>query len=174
MSEHRKNIDGREFIRLLTANQSRIYAYIVSLVPNFNDADDIMQETTTMMWERKDDFQSGTDFVAWGVRIAYFKVLDYRKRVSRSRRMLFSDEIFNTINDASVSQSSLTENYIQGLTECIQKLKSNDQHLIKLRYSLGLNVKKLSQRLNSSTRSIYYSLSRIQGQLLECMEPNEA
>jgi RNA polymerase sigma-70 factor (ECF subfamily) len=65
LSEHRKNIDGREFIRLLTANQSRIYAYIVSLVPNFNDADDIMQETTTMMWERKEDFESGTDFVAW-------------------------------------------------------------------------------------------------------------
>jgi RNA polymerase sigma-70 factor (ECF subfamily) len=173
MSEHRKNIDGREFIRLLTANQSRIYAYIVTLVPNFNDADDIMQDTTTIIWERKDDFQSGTDFVAWGVRIAYFKVLDYRKRVSRSRRMLFSDEIFNTIKEASTPRSSLTENYIQGLTDCIQKLKSNDQHLIKLRYSLGLNVKNLSQRLNSSTRSIYYSLSRIQGQLLECMERNE-
>jgi RNA polymerase sigma-70 factor (ECF subfamily) len=174
LSEHRKNIDGREFIKLLTANQSRIYAYIVSLVPNFNDADDIMQETTTMMWERKEDFESGTDFVAWGNRIAYYKVLDYRKKMYRNRKLVFSEEMFDTIKDLSTSQTCLTDRYIQGLSDCIQKLKNNDQHLLNLRYSLGINVKNLSQRLNSSTRSIYYSLSRIQGLLLECMERNEA
>ncbi|HRS72819.1 MAG TPA: hypothetical protein P5175_13345, partial [Anaerohalosphaeraceae bacterium] len=45
-----------EFVSLLTAQQTRIYAYILSLVPNFSDADDILQDTTKIMWERFDDF----------------------------------------------------------------------------------------------------------------------
>lgn len=142
------------------------------MVPNFNDADDIMQETSATMWERKEDFESGTDFVAWGRRIAYFKVLDYRKRIQRTRKVVFSEEMFNVIKDTFSSQANVTDGYIQGLSDCIQKLRANDKHLINLRYSLGLTVKNLSQRLNSSTRSIYYSL-RIQGLLLECMERNE-
>lgn len=132
-----------------------------------------MQETTAMMWERKDDFESGTDFVAWGVRIAYFKVLDYRKKMYRHRKVLFSDEIFNSLKETFSSKVNLNENYIQGLSDCIQKLKVDDKHLLNLRYSVGLTVKNLSQRLNSSTRSIYYSLARIQGMLLECMERND-
>ena len=83
MEKDRKQIDGREFVSLITANQRRIYAYILTLVPNFNDADDVMQETTATMWERKKDFQPGTDFVAWGARIAYFKILEYRKLLRR-------------------------------------------------------------------------------------------
>jgi len=66
-----------EFVTLLTAQQARIYAYILSLVPNFNDADDLLQDTTKLMWEKFDDFVLGTDFLAWGKKIAYYQIMDY-------------------------------------------------------------------------------------------------
>lgn len=34
-----------EFVRLLTQHQRRVYAYILGIVPNWNDADEILQET---------------------------------------------------------------------------------------------------------------------------------
>ena len=40
---------GKEFVRLLLANQNRIYAFILTLVSNWSDADDVMQETAEVM-----------------------------------------------------------------------------------------------------------------------------
>ncbi len=57
---------GERFMRLLLANQQRIYGLILALVPNWNDADDIMQETSAVMWAKFDDYEAGTDFAAWG------------------------------------------------------------------------------------------------------------
>ncbi len=45
------------FLSLLMANQRRINSYILSVVPNFSDADDIMQETISVMWRKFDRFE---------------------------------------------------------------------------------------------------------------------
>ncbi len=171
--EQKKDIKGPEFVRLLTANQNRISAYISGLVPNFNDADDILQETTAMMWARAEDFTSGTDFAAWGVRIAYYKILDYRKKKRREGKLLFSDEMFSRIAEKAPTRVGKTNTYIEKLRECTDKLQLRDKDLLNLRYSNGLSVKKISLRINYSIRTVYYDLSRIHGLLLNCIERPE-
>ena len=168
--EDKKHIDGREFVSLLTANQNRVYAYIFTLVPNASNADDIMQETTSFMWERKEDFEPGTDFLAWGIRIAYFKVLDYRKKVRKQRRMIFADEQLREVADNALVRSEKQEYLAGRMKDCIKKLSDSDKHLIHLRYSVPLTVKEIAARFNKSIRIIYYNLSRVQGTLLECIE----
>jgi RNA polymerase sigma-70 factor (ECF subfamily) len=172
MENNKKQIDGREFVSLMTANQRRIYAYILTLVPNLNDADDVMQETTAAMWEQKEKFQSGTDFSAWGARIAYFKILDYRKKANKSNRMIIFDDQFEQISNKALNQSNKADDLIHRLKECLQKLSSRDQNLMHLRYSVGLTVKEISLRIHESIRNIYHNISRIQGHLLECVERN--
>ena len=170
MDDKKKHIDGREFVALMTANQRRIYAYILTLVPNMDDADDVLQETTAMMWERKEDFQAGTNFVAWGARIAYFKVLDYRKKIIKNNRMIIHDDQLQQIADKALIESQKSGDLIQQMNACLKKLPSNDQYLMHLRYSMGLSVKNISSRIRKSIRVIYLHISRIQGLLLECIE----
>ena len=67
-----------EFLRLLMANQKRIYAFILATVPNRQDADDLFQETVLLMWSKFDDFQRGTSFVAWGITVAKYQILSVR------------------------------------------------------------------------------------------------
>jgi len=174
MADNKQHIEGREFVSLITANQRRIYAYIFTLVPNLNDADDIMQETTALMWEQKDDFTPGTDFVAWGARIAYFKVLDYRKRANKNRRMISNAGQFKKIEETALKRSQHLDTMINNLEECVKKLRNPDRQLIYLRYSLELSVKEISTRLNKSIRSLYLGISRVQGFLLECVERHNA
>ncbi len=38
-----------EFLRLLMAHQRRIYAFILTMVPNHGDAEDLFQETVLLM-----------------------------------------------------------------------------------------------------------------------------
>ena len=160
---------NKEFVWLLTTYQSNIYAYIVSLVANFNDADDIIQETTSAMWEQFDQFKPGTDFVAWGNRIAYFKVLDFRKKKRSDQKVIFSEDIFMKFAENAPAHLEESGQAIQKLRDCIKKLQATDSSLVQLRYLAGLSVHEISRRFNTSIRSIYYNLSRIQGLLLSCI-----
>src|SRR5688572_9156273 len=80
---------GKSFLRLFLQNQRRVYAYILTLLANRADADDALQEASLVMWDKFDPDSPPDDFAAWGCRIAYFKVLDIRKKRQRSR-VLFS------------------------------------------------------------------------------------
>ena len=75
----------REFVQLLTQNERRLYAYILSLVPRWADADDILQETNLRLWEEFDKYLRNTDFASWAMRVAFFQVLTFRKRHGRDR-----------------------------------------------------------------------------------------
>lgn len=170
MKNNKQHIDGREFVSLIIANQKRIYAYILTLVPNRSDADDIMQETSALMWEQKCDFVPETDFTAWGARIAYYKVLEYRKKVKKQQRMVFLDEQFRYIETRALQHSHHVNDMIYKLQECIKKLTEQDKQLLYLKYSMELKGKEISSRINKSIRFVYLSVSRIQNMLLSCLE----
>lgn len=65
------------FHRLLTLNDKKIYAYILSVLRNANDADDVMQETSSVMWSKFSDFSPGMHFVLWEITIARYQILAF-------------------------------------------------------------------------------------------------
>src|SRR3974390_1738112 len=73
------------FVRLLGQNQRRVFLYVMSLVPNWNDAEEIIQEPNLVLWRGFARFQQGTNFAAWACKIALHQVLSWRKRVRRDR-----------------------------------------------------------------------------------------
>jgi RNA polymerase sigma-70 factor, ECF subfamily len=71
---------GKAFLGLFLKAQRRIFAYIFTLLPNRTDAEDVLQEVSKLMWERFDEADPPGDFVAWGCRIAFYKVMEHRVR----------------------------------------------------------------------------------------------
>ena len=86
----------RQFIRLMTKYERMVYGYILSLVPNWADADEILQETNIRLWEEFEKFQLGTNFAAWAIRVAHFQVLTWRKKASRSR-LVFDQRVVDSL-----------------------------------------------------------------------------
>ena len=72
-----------EFLRLIMVNQKPIYALILGMIPNRDDAEDIFQETVLVMWSKFDSFEQGTNFVAWGMKIAKYKILQAHRQAVR-------------------------------------------------------------------------------------------
>src|SRR3954464_1132388 len=82
---------NKAFLRLFLQNERRLYAYVLTLLPNRADADDVLQEASLVMWNKFDPDRPPDDFTAWGCRIAYYKVLDFGKKSQRCR-VRFSQE----------------------------------------------------------------------------------
>ncbi len=56
----------QEFVRLLTGNERRLKSYILTLVPNLADAEQIAQEASMRLWEQFGQYDpSEGDFSAW-------------------------------------------------------------------------------------------------------------
>lgn len=162
------NERNREFVRLWTAHGQRVYAYILTLLPNRADADDIFQETGTTLWEKFDEFQPGSNFRSWACRIAFNKVRSFRQ-LRRHRVTLLSNESLNLVAHITADKSHELDRQHQFLADCYAKLTPTDQQLIDLRYEPQATIKTVSHRVGRSVDAIYKALARIHRALFDCV-----
>ncbi|MCA9013773.1 MAG: RNA polymerase subunit sigma-70, partial [Planctomycetaceae bacterium] len=88
--------ETESFVQLLTAHQSVLYAYIRSLLPDIEAVQDVLQETNLVLWRRSEEFEAGTNFVAWACKVAYFQVLAFYRDHKRDS-MVFNIELVSML-----------------------------------------------------------------------------
>jgi RNA polymerase sigma-70 factor, ECF subfamily len=157
-----------EFLRLLTQHQRRIFLYVMTLVPRVPDAEEIVQETTLVLWKEFEKFQPGTHFAAWACKVAFHQVLAWRKRRQRDR-LDFSAEFLEAVAREVDARGDEMERRTRALAGCVEKLPARHRDLIRLRYGEALEIEALSQRLSRTTEAIYRMLSRIREALHDCV-----
>src|SRR5437870_5035416 len=150
---------GKAFLRLFLQNERRFYAYILTLLPNRADADDVLQEASLVMWDKFDDVYPPDDFAAWGCRIAYFKVLDFCKKRQRSR-VLFSQALLERLAETAAEHADALhlDERRAALGGCIGKLRPRDRELLARRFSDQADVADIAAQFGRSADAIYKSL----------------
>lgn len=161
------------FAQQLTALQRSLYLYVIGLVHSPVDAEDVLQETNRVIWEKCDDYRPGSNFAAWAYKIAYFEVLAFRKRQQRDR-LRFGEELLQKLSEEWVETPPEIDTHQSALVRCLEKLRTVDRELISFRYIAGEKVEELARRLSRSEKSIYQSLARIRDQLLDCVHDSLA
>lgn len=160
---------GQRFMQEYSRIQRRLYGFIISLVPDFSMADDIVQDTLSIMWLKFDDYQPGTDFCAWAFKIARYRILYYRRcKIEMKNR--FSDQALETLSATVESTSGQMDHRREMLKRCLGKLKKNEREILHLRYEEGASVKKVASCINLNINTLYKTLSRIHVSLLHCIQ----
>ncbi|MCP4509865.1 MAG: sigma-70 family RNA polymerase sigma factor [Fuerstiella sp.] len=161
-------VPGELFIREFTQSQRRLYLYILPLVGNSSDADEILQETNLVIWAKWRQFELGSNFLAWGRAIARLEV--FRHRRNRNRKMTLLD---GNVLEQVAEQSELVNEHLDvrqaALAKCLTQLRVKDRELIELRYAPGANGDKVAKTLGRPANSVYQSLGRIRRVLMECV-----
>lgn len=159
----------REFVVLLTKHERMIYGYVLSLVPNVADADEIVQETCLRLWDEFDKFTPGSSFAAWALTVAHYEVLTWRKRASRSK-LVFDDALVELIaKERQVIERSAGPRH-EALADCIEELSQRNKQLVAECYGAGRKIKEVAARLERSEASVYKALERIRTALEQCIE----
>src|SRR5262249_26318529 len=147
-----------------------LYAYILTLLPHRADAEDVFQESSLVMWDKFDERQPPDDFVAWGCRIAYFKVLDFYKK-SRRSRVCFSQAMLERIAETAVEQADTLQldDRREALTGCIEKLRPGDRDLLGRRLAEGATTQSTADQVGRSVDAVYKALAKIRQALFDCV-----
>jgi RNA polymerase sigma-70 factor, ECF subfamily len=160
---------AEEFVRLLTAHQRDLYAYINTLLVGDISTADVLQDTNFDLWKRLEDYDFGRAFLPWAYGFAFQRVQAYRKTRSRSR-LVFSDNVVQNISDAYVTDPISADTRLAALQKCLDKLELNQSQLIRERYVGRASVKALAARLGSTASQISARLYRIRQSLAKCVE----
>ncbi len=155
-------------MRLMFANERRIYAYIYVLIPIQEEAEDIFQETIAVMWSKFDAFEEGKDFGAWGIGIAHNIIRNYRRKKSRSHFYL-DEDIENLLEQEARQSIKSLDLRIEVLRQCLNQLNPLDRKIIHLRYDEDVSVKAIAEKISRTMKVIYVKLARANDFLLRCI-----
>jgi RNA polymerase sigma-70 factor, ECF subfamily len=158
-----------EFADYLRDHQSRLYAYIHSLVRDLNDADDLLQQTTLILWKKFGEFDRQGNFCAWACGIARLEVANFLRSRAR-RRLYFSDDLNLLLVEAQIEMSVAEQaERREALAQCVEKLRERDRELLQECYADASDVNAAADRRKRSSQSVYNSLRRIRRALYECI-----
>ena len=156
---------------LLVQNQSYIRSYIACMVPNRNDCDDVLQETLSEMWHKFDEYEEGTNFRAWGVAIARFKILSHQRKYKASK-LHFNSNTLKLLEEETDSNSE--KNFMQDqksiLRQCLEKLSNKEKKYLSFRYKEQLTFQGIADHFGISMQGAYKAISLIHARLLKCMQ----
>ena len=149
-----------------------MYNVCYRMMNNQAEAEDLLQDTASIMWTKFSEFTPGTDFTRWSCRIARFVIANhYRKKKNRHRQLHLNTELWESIAQAAESSDLLyRDDRIEALQQCLTRLRERDQKLIRWRYEAGSSIRNIAEAIGRSIDAVYKSLSRIHYQLLCCIE----
>lgn len=159
---------AEEFVRLLGQNQRRLLIYVMSLVPRWSDAEEVLQETNLVLWREFGSFRPGSNFSAWACRIALNRVLAWRKR-QRRERLEFSAEFLEAVAEEITSEAERLEERSRLLARCIEKLPAKQRTMLRARYTEGRAIEAIAREAGRTADAVYRALSRTRQALHECV-----
>jgi len=157
-----ENPQVEQFITLFMAHQRRLYHYLLTLVGSPADAEDLLQETSLVIWRKFDNYEPGTNFTAWAFRIAHNLVLNHRARSD--------DELLSSLADHTESLADELDARHQALAECLERLPERDRDLIERRYEGGASIKQVAEAVGRPVQGMYKAMRRIHDTLHDCIE----
>jgi RNA polymerase sigma-70 factor, ECF subfamily len=157
------------FVQLVTQYQQRVHLFILSLVTNRADAEEILQETNLVLWRKFAEFRPGSDFRAWAFQVAYNKVKSFQERHGRDR-LRFGTEVTDRLAAIATSTPDSVPAELEALDVCKRQLSQQDRDLIERRYQPGATTASVAAEVGRSVAAVYKAVVRIRRALYECVQ----
>jgi RNA polymerase sigma-70 factor (ECF subfamily) len=160
-----------EFVTQITRCQRQLHAFILSMVWNPAEAEDVLQETNLVLWEKAAEFNSDRPFLPWAMRFAQLQALAWLKRHRRQQqRLVFDDELARLLADEAAQEERAFEDRRRALASCLQKLPTEQRDLIARRYEPGGSVNAMAEAAGTTPKAVSDRLRRIRHALLQCIQ----
>lgn len=155
-----------DFAQQFIANQGRLYAYIATLLPHRDDAEDVLQKTSLILWQKWEHYDESRPFLPWARGIALNELRNLLRRSER-RNVHLSEPVINML--AEDYDDDLSQDRLDALSYCLEKLAAKQRHLLEQCYLGSGGVQAVASSINVTTAALYMWLHRIRKFLVECI-----
>src|ERR1051326_100453 len=159
----------QRFLSLFLRSEREIFRYVAALVPNVADAEDIVQQTALVLWEKFDAYDPSQPFTPWACRFALNKTKQWLERRQRWQALLQSGLAEELARRREELRPEL-EARLKHLEGCLGKLPEERRILVEGYYYRRDRIEKLAEGSGRTEAATYKILQRIRQALQACIE----
>ena len=162
-------LDGHaeEYGYFLERYSQEAFAIVVRLVPQQEDAEELVQDAFVRAFNRLDTFEGRSTFSTWICRIAYTTAISWLRK--RCMKYLSIDDQ-PKLTDTEVDEAFDDESRIEELRRAITLLKPDEQTLITLYYYDNRPLNDIAYILDAEPNTLATRLHRIRRKLYLLMK----
>jgi RNA polymerase sigma-70 factor, ECF subfamily len=157
------------FNELFLRHQRDVFAFILTLVPDRNDAADVFQQTCLALLEKKAEYELGREFFPWACGFALNETRRFRRNHIRERSQL-DDAAIEAVANVQFRSAQKINVKLDRLEQCLAALPDDKREMLMQCYSYHGGMKDLAEALDVDPNALYKRLERIRKTLVECME----
>jgi RNA polymerase sigma-70 factor (ECF subfamily) len=158
-----------EFVKLHTQHEIRLRGLAFSFVPNWADAEEVLQQANLVLWQKFGTFRRGSDFFAWAAQIVVLTAKDFLARQRRAK-VKFSDTFYDLVAEETAEAAEELAERERVLRDCVGKLKERQRTVVQLRYHDAKPVAEIASKIGSTAKAVYHALEHIHKALLDCVQ----
>jgi RNA polymerase sigma-70 factor (ECF subfamily) len=162
MEDARRETVVRELVR----HRSNLFAFILSIVRDFEFAEEVMQEVAVVVCDQWADFKAGTNFGAWAAQIARNKIFNLNR--AARKQILLTKEAIEAIESAS--DEATPSGWIEAVKTCLDAVGGKAKSILTMRYRDGLSGAQIARRTKSTVVAVHMALSRARAAVAQCVE----
>ena len=163
----------RQATRQWTLAQPAVSAFIASVVRDFRDRDDVLQDVAVAVVESFHAYDPNSPFIPWAIGIARRQVGTYLRRRSRDP-LVFDDDAVACLATAFHEQAQERSAAHDFLQDCLGSLQGRAKELIGLRYRDDMKPAAIASHIDMTPNAVAKALQRVREQLKECIKRKAA
>lgn len=157
------------FLKEFALHHDRLFAYLFSLLPHRPDAEDVFQRTSLILWQKFDQWDPTSDFLAWACGVAFYEVRNFVRVASRDR-LRFGEALLETLSKERTAALKRRDDRVAALQECLKKLDQGERELLQRAYVDEESIRELAARDGRAAQTLYNRLNLLRKRLLECSD----
>jgi RNA polymerase sigma-70 factor, ECF subfamily len=160
---------AEQFAALWTAAQPTISAFIRTLIPDYQQADEVLQRVAVALVRKFEQYDPSRPFGAWAIGVAKYEVLYFRRERATDKHV-FSDDIVDQIATRYEVYAEDIDPIREALRDCLAQLKGRSKRVIELRYRSGMRSNAIADEMTLSPGAVRMLLCRVREKLRGCIE----
>jgi RNA polymerase sigma-70 factor (ECF subfamily) len=159
--------DKQEFLRHFLSSESSLRGYILTHVRDFEVAEDLLQQSALVLWQKFEQYDPGRPFLAWALGVARLEILNAARR--RPGRSLMESDLDGLVVGEYLRLESELPLRRQLLRLCLKHLPASMTEAVRLRYEEGSTLDQIAARLGKSLAAVKVTLHRARISLQDCV-----
>lgn len=160
---------AEQFAALWASTQSTISGFIRTLIPDYQQADEVVQRVAVTLVRKFDQYDQTRPFAAWAVGVAKNEVLYFRRQRATDKH-LFGDDIVEQIASRYERLAEELDPLRDALKECLNKLNDRSKLAVELRYRRGMKSGAIAEEMELTAGAVRMLLYRVRDILRRCIE----
>lgn len=156
---------------------SVVRSKIWRITGNWEDTEDVLQETYLNSYVHLNQFNGRSKFSTWLIRIAINSALMHLRKRRRRLMVLVENDDLNTSSvdfpdrREDAESSHFHAEYIEHLRTAVHKLRPPLRHIFELQYERDLSVEDIAKMTSISVPAVKSRLLRARAQLRDYLSP---